>query len=192
MQVYFALDRSGSMRGTKWTNAIESINDYVSNLQKEQVEGEITLIAFGSARLIPVLENKSIAYFKPLSPTVLSPSGMTPLYDACANVMQRALDSNAERAIVVILTDGLENASREFTQESIKAKVTEVTNKGYEVLFLGANFDVATYTKGAGLEMTKMYNFDLTSQNATAFMSHTLSASSVAYARSGQAINLTA
>ena len=105
LSVFFALDRSGSMRGTKWTNAIESINDYVSKLQKEQIEGEVTLVAFdtcGIIRLETLLEAKSIAYFKPLSPDLITPDGMTPLYDASAYVMSKALASNAERAVVAI------------------------------------------------------------------------------------------
>jgi Mg-chelatase subunit ChlD len=195
LSVFFALDRSGSMNGVKWSNAIESINDYISKLQGEQVEGKVTIVAFDTAdtiRLENLVENKSIAYFKPLATDVAQPSGMTPLYDACANVMDRALASGAERAVVVILTDGLENASREYTQEAIKAKVEQVTAKGYEVLFLGANFDVSNYTKGVGLDMTKMYNFNLQSVADTAEMSRGLFASTVAYARSGQAINLNA
>ena len=48
LSIFAALDRSGSMFGEKWTNAIASFNDYVKGLQNEKIEGEITVVAFDS------------------------------------------------------------------------------------------------------------------------------------------------
>jgi uncharacterized protein YegL len=199
LSVFVALDRSGSMQGEPWTNAIESLNEYIKGLQNEKIEGDVTVVAFdtidyGSGRdirLVPLAENKSIPYFESLNPSILNPSGMTPLYDAAANVMDRALARNAERTVIVILTDGHENASREYTQAKIKSKVEAITEKGWEVLFLGANFDVTTYTQNAGLNMTKMRNFDITNLNERNAMYLDLTASTAAYATMGAAIDLT-
>ena len=196
VSVFVALDRSGSMGGSPWTNAIDALNEYVGGLQNEKIEGDITIIAFDSdasrdVRLVPVLENKSIAYFEALKPDVLNPSGMTPLYDAAANVMDRALERNAERTVVVILTDGAENASKEYTQAKIKDKVKLLQDKKWEVIFLGANFDVAEYTQLAGLESTKMRNFDMNNTMQRRSMSSDLMKSTTAYAAFGTAIDLT-
>ena len=195
ISVFVALDRSGSMSGPKWANAIESLNEYVGGLQSEQIEGEITIIAFDSVsdgpRFIPLAENKSIAYFNKLKPNVLEPAGMTPLYDAAAHVMDRALQRNAERTVVVILTDGMENTSREYTQAGIKSKVAALEARKWEVIFLGANFDVSQYTANAGLEQTKMRNFDLNNAAQRTAMYTDLGNSTVAYARTGTAMNLT-
>jgi len=198
LSVFVALDRSGSMSGEPWMNAIESLNEYVKNLQKEKIEGDVTIVAFdslnsvggNSVRLVPLTENQSIAYFEPLKHDVLSPSGMTPLFDAAANVMDRALERNNDRTVVVILTDGQENSSKEYTQAKIKSKVATLEAKKWEVIFLGANFDVATYTAQSGLASTKMRNFDLNNQVQRAAMYTDLSTSTVAYAKSGAAINL--
>ena len=200
LSVFVALDRSGSMSGEPWTNAIESLNEYIKGLQKEKIEGEITAIAFDSTntptgdkvRLEPILENKSIAYFEPISKDVLQPSGMTPLFDAAANVMDRALERNAERTVVVILTDGQENASKEYTQAKIKDKVKLLEAKKWEVIFLGANFDVAAYTQGSGLASTKMRNFDLSNQMQRTAMYTDLTKSTVAYATVGAAMDMAA
>lgn len=199
LSVFVALDRSGSMSGEPWTNAIDSLNEYVKGLQKEKIEGDITIVAFDSndsvggrnVRLTPLAENKSIAYFEPLSPSCLSPAGMTPLYDAAANVMNRAIERNNERTVVVILTDGHENASREYSQAKIKSKVEELQAKNWEVLFLGANFDVAQYTADAGLSKGKMRNFDTSNLQQRTAMYADLSTSTVAYAMTGAAIDLT-
>lgn len=198
LSVFVALDRSGSMSGEPWMNAIESLNEYVKNLQKEKIEGDVTIVAFDShnsvdgnnVRLVPLTENQSIAYFEPLKHDVLSPAGMTPLFDAAANVMDRALERNNDRTVVVILTDGQENSSKEYTQAKIKSKVATLEAKKWEVIFLGANFDVATYTAQSGLASTKMRNFDLNNQVQRAAMYNDLSTSTVAYAKSGAAINL--
>ena len=198
LSVFVALDRSGSMQGEPWMNAIESLNEYIKNLQKEKIEGDVTIIAFDClntvddrhVRLVPLAEEQSIAYFEPLKTDCLSPAGMTPLFDAAANVMDRAIEKNSKRTVVVILTDGQENASKEYTQAKIKEKVKVLEGKKWEVVFLGANFDVTSYTMGSGLASTKMRNFDLQNVNARTAMYTDLSSSTVAYAKTGAAIDL--
>ena len=194
LSVYVALDRSGSMSGERWIHAIDSINEYIKGLQKEKIEGTVTITAFDygqKMRLDTIVDNQSIAYFEPMKHDVLQPSGMTPLYDAAAHVMNRALENNADRTVVVIMTDGEENSSTEYTQATVKAKVKDLTDKKWEVLFLGANFDVSRYTAGSGLAQTKMRNVDMLNVNARTAMYADLTKSTVAYASTGAAIDLT-
>jgi uncharacterized protein YegL len=199
LSVFVALDRSGSMGGEKWTNAIDSLNEYVKGLQKEEISGDITVIAFDSdgmlggdvkARLTPIAESADITYFKRIDPDVLYPAGGTPLYDAAGHVMNLALEKNSKRTVVVILTDGEENTSKEYTQAKIKEKVKALEEKKWEVIFLGANFDVTTYTQNSGLASTKMRNFDLNNQVQRTAMYSDLTASTTAYAKTGAAMNL--
>ena len=198
LSVFVALDRSGSMSGERWTTAIESLNEYIKNLQKEKIEGEVSITAFdtfhgalgANVRLEDIVKNQSIAYFEPLSSSVLQPGGGTPLYDAAGIVMDRALERNSDRTIVVILTDGEENQSKEYTQAKIKDKVKQLQDKKWEVIFLGANFDVATYTQNAGLSTGKFRNVDMTNLVARSAMTNDLSKSTVAYATVGAAIDL--
>lgn len=199
LSIFVALDRSGSMQGEPWTNAIDSLNEYVKGLQKEKVEGDITVIAFDAnnqvngqkTRLVPIVENQSIAYFEPIAFDVLQPSGMTPLFDAAADVMDRALERNSKRTVVVILTDGHENASQEYTQAKIKDKVKFIESKKWEVIFLGANFDVASYTAGSGLSSQKMRNFDLRNEAQRTAMYTDLAFSTASYATTGAAMDMT-
>ena len=193
LSVYVALDRSGSMSGERWTHAIDSINEYINGLKKEKIEGTVSVVAFDSGqsmRLVDLVKDQSIAYFDPLAHDCTSPSGMTPLYDAAANVMDRALEAKPERAVVVIMTDGEENSSKEYSQSKIKAKVKSLTDKKWEVLFLGANFDVSSYTAGSGLASTKMRNVNMNNDVQRFAMQADLTRSTVAYAKVGAAIDL--
>lgn len=194
LSVYVALDRSGSMSGERWTHAIDSINEYVNGLKKEKIEGTVSIVAFDygqKMRLVDLVTDQSIAYFESLSHDCTQPSGMTPLFDAAANVMDRAIENNAERTVVVIMTDGEENSSKEYNQSTIKAKVKDLTNKKWEVLFLGANFDVSNYTAGSGLAMTKMRNVDFSNQMQRTALYADLTKTTAAYATVGAAIDLT-
>lgn len=189
ISVFVALDRSGSMSGSSWINAINTLNEYINGLKAEKVEGQVSIVAFDhKTRLVPLAHKRSIAYFENIDHTVLIPAGLTPLYDASAYVMDQALEENPEKAVVVILTDGAENCSTEYTQN--KTKVELIQSKGWEVLFLGANFDVSEYAKGSGMDATKFYNFDLNDFNSRTVLRGKLSETTLAYAFNGAAIKL--
>jgi hypothetical protein len=198
LSIFVALDRSGSMSGERWTTAIESLNEYIKGLQKEKIEGDVSITAFDTfngqlgvtTRLEDIVKNQSIAYFEPLKPDVLTPGGGTPLYDAAGIVMDRALERNSDRTVVVILTDGEENQSKEYTQAKIKDKVKTLEAKKWEVIFLGANFDVARYTAAAGLGQGKFRNVDLGNVMQRTAMYQDLTTSTAAYAKVGTAMDM--
>ena len=76
---------------------------------------------------------------------------MTPLYDAIGLLLDRAERHGGDDAdqLVVVLTDGAENASREWTQERLFARIGELRERGWTFVFLGANQD--SYASGGGL-----------------------------------------
>ena len=190
LSVFVALDASGSMTGTPWNNAIDSLNEYISGLQAEKIEGNVTVVGFNSLTLKTLVENQSIAYFEKLSTEAMKTGGMTPLYDAAGHVMDLAVKQGSERTVIVILTDGAENSSREYTQTKIKTRVEQMQDKAWEVIFLGANFDVAQYTAQAGLDNTKMRNFDINNAQQVRTMYADLTMGTRLYATAGTSINM--
>lgn len=192
MNIFIALDRSGSMGGQRWADSISSLNEYINGLKSAKIEGAATIVAFDSIDGKTRLEKLelSIPYFEGVSEDWVYPAGMTPLYDAAAHVMDLALASDADRNVVVILTDGMENTSKEHTQSSIKAKTELMQSKGYEVIFLGANFDVTQYASDAGLSSGKMRSFDMSDLSARTATMGTLMNQTVAYATTGKGIEL--
>lgn len=192
MNIFIALDRSGSMGGQRWSDTISSLNEYINGLKSAKIEGSATVVAFDSIDGKTRLEKLelSIPYFEGVSEDWVYPAGMTPLYDAAAHVMDLALASAADRNVVVILTDGMENTSKEHTQGSIKAKTELMQAKGYEVIFLGANFDVTQYASDAGLGAGKMRSFDMSDLRVRSGTIRTLMNATVAYASTGKGIEL--
>ncbi len=83
------------------------------------------------------------------------PRGMTPLYDAIGLLLDRAerrlTRTGADPAdqLVVIMTDGMENASRECTPDGIFERIAELRKAGWTFVFLGANQD--SYATGSTL-----------------------------------------
>ena len=65
---------------------------------------------------------------------------MTPLFDSIARIVALAEGDAPERAVIVVMTDGAENASSEVTKDGAKAALDRARAKGWEVVFLGAEF----------------------------------------------------
>ena len=182
MNVYILLDRSGSM-ASLWDEAINSINAYVNKLDKTD---NVHIAAFDSLEHTIVRE-MPVEHYVDISNTEIKPRGGTPLYDSCGNIMSIAEDEGAERTILVVMTDGYENSSKEYNSASIKAKVKAWEDRNWEVIFLGANFDAVESVSGmVGVGFNKTLNFQ-----AGNFMRgmETVSASTMSYSQTGQSIN---
>lgn len=135
-KVFILLDRSGSM-ASMWTEAIDGINNYVKKL----VESEVMLVAFDTGNY-DVVRNCSTNNWESLSYNEISPRGGTPLLDAAGRIMWSMHDSGAKQAMLIIITDGHENSSKKFSADEIKKMTKELTtDKNYDIVFLGANFD---------------------------------------------------
>ena len=185
MNVYILLDRSGSM-ASLWDEAIGSINGYVDELKNSD---KIHFAVFDSVSHDVIREGK-VKDWKEVSTEEVQPRGGTPLYDSVGKIMAVAEEDNAKKTVLVVMTDGYENASKEHTQISVKAKVKQFEDKGWEVLFLGANFDaVETVSGSVGVVAGKTMNISAGNLR-DAFT--TLSSYTTAYASTGAAINFTA
>lgn len=183
MNVYILLDRSGSMAGL-WDEALGSINSYVAKLKKKD---NVFLSAFDNE--YEVVRDCKAEGWGDITNDDLQPRGMTALYDSCGKIMAKAEEDGAKKTILVVMTDGHENASREHSQASIKARIKQFEDKKWEVIFLGANFDaVDSVSGGLGLMASKSMN--IAAGNLSRGFD-TLSSYTTAYAATGQAINFT-
>lgn len=153
--VNVVLDRSGSMQSCR-ANTISGYNEYINGLRADkETNYNITLIQFDSPHDGPELtvsySDKTLSDIKDLSESGYEPRGMTPLYDAVGECIRR-VDAKGRGIITVIISDGMDNASREFTKDSIKNLIAEKEKEGWTFCFLGANID--SYTVGTSLGVT--------------------------------------
>lgn len=147
---YILLDRTGSMSGI-WDEALGSVNAYAASVG-EADEGEIEGEDIKTAVTLAVFDYQESLQFDVLRKAVLaenwtdvtndeaSPRGMTPLFDAIGRVISLAEADKPEKAVIVIMTDGHENSSKEITRDGAKATLDRAKAYGWEVVFLGAEF----------------------------------------------------
>lgn len=152
------LDRSGSMNSIK-TDTIGGYNTFVEGQKAAPGEALFTLIQFSNA-YEPVYQGRPIADVPPLTAETFVPMGGTALLDAMGRAINEAgarFSAMAEadrpsRVIFVILTDGEENASREFNKPTIGEMVKHQTDAyGWTFVYLGANQDAIKVAGGLGL-----------------------------------------
>lgn len=142
------LDRSGSMDCIR-SAAVDGFNETLAGIRKAQEKfGEtqthfVTLVTFCSCEIKHVFDKVPVQDIKPLKLEDYQPCCCTPLYDAMGFTItgMRKFVKHIEDAVVVvtIITDGLENASKEYSGNSIKSLVESLREEGWTFTYMGAN-----------------------------------------------------
>ena len=188
---FILLDRSGSM-ASLWTEALSSVNAYVAKLAEDKVDTGVTLATFdtdkGGICFDVIRDRITPSTWKTVTDADASPRGMTPLNDATGKIVNLARSGNYDKVAIIIMTDGHENASREFSVAQIKALLDDCRAKNWQVIFLGANFDNATQAASYGNSMAATANSSI--KNLTPTMRATASARA-SYGLTGSAMTFT-
>lgn len=149
------VDESASM-ATRAEETRSAFNSYFDDIEKEDPTAKVTAATFsdmGRAEKVRYLcKNMSVRDMPYLSPENYTPNGMTPLFDAVGQVVTTLSNEKADRYLVVILTDGEENASKEYKKETIQAliKSKEETDK-WTFVFIGAGIDAWIGAQSIGI-----------------------------------------
>ena len=158
MDMVFILDRSGSMSGLE-RDTIGGFNSLITK-QKAQEGGEVCVSCVLFNHESKLLYNRvSLADIKAMTDKDYTVGGSTALLDAVGIEMNRLDrvytelgDKRPGKVLFVIITDGEENSSREFTQPKIKEMISErMEKRGWEFLFLGANIDAVSVAGNYGI-----------------------------------------
>lgn len=190
MNVFMLVDRSGSM-STRWEETISSINAYIGDLVKAKTRGSATVACFDLQNGVSfdLLRDKiPFSKWTDIDSKEISPRGMTPLYDAVSKIVALAEEKGGKKTVIVIMTDGAENASREVSKSDAEAMVKRCQDKEWQVVFLGADFnafaDASSIGVGVGQTLT------MTSGNYEN-VSKMLSGKTMAYAARGSSMSFT-
>jgi Mg-chelatase subunit ChlD len=162
VHLYMLLDRSGSMSG--WQNdVIGGFNSFIKEQQSEKDECAVTLVQFdGQDPYEKILDAEKLESVQELDASVYSPRGNTPLLDALGRLIKSAEKRNEktpEDVLVWVFTDGLENASQEFTSTQIKALVEEKEKEGWTFMFMGAGIDSYAISNDLGFASRNTSHF---------------------------------
>ena len=146
--VCLVLDRSGSMQAVH-DDALGGVNSYITAAKQDRAlyESRFSLITFNSESVETIRKDEIMETVKPIGTEEYRCAGWTPLYDAIGRgigILDEATKAKTDaKAVLVIMTDGQENASREFTHEKISALIKARQEQGWLVTFLGEGLDVA-------------------------------------------------
>ena len=165
-ELVFILDRSGSMGGLE-SDTIGGFNAMLEKQKKQEGDAHITTVLFDD-KYEQIHDRFPISQVKALTSEDYYVRGCTALLDAMGRTIhQMALiqkhlpkEERAEKVIFVITTDGLENASREYSRSQIRRMIEHEKEKyGWEFLFLGANMDAVKEAGSFGIGADRSVTF---------------------------------
>jgi uncharacterized protein YegL len=166
-ELVFILDKSGSMSGLE-SDTIGGYNAMLKKQQEQPGEAIVTTVLFDDN--YELLHNRiNIKGIRPITEQEYFVGGCTALLDAIGKTIHKignaqrhtSEDQRADQVMFVITTDGMENASKEYSYKKIKAMVERQKQKyGWEFIFLGANIDAIATAASFGISADRAANYN--------------------------------
>jgi uncharacterized protein YegL len=168
-ELVFILDRSGSMGGLE-SDTIGGFNAMLMKQKALKGECRITTVLFSDGPTV-LHDRIDIGGVQPITEKDYFVGGCTALLDAIGSTIDKivkvqkksAEEYRAKKVMFVIITDGLENASREYSSDRVKRKISEQKEKyGWEFIFLGADLSAVETAAVLGISRNRaaVYNSD--------------------------------
>lgn len=164
------LDESGSMRSIE-KQAVDSVNETLQSVRSAQKKYEdqehfVSFVTFNSDGIKTVLDRAEALKAEDITPDQFNPACGTPLYDAIGQSVTELKKSITEndKVLVTIITDGYENASKEYNLASVKALTEKLGKEGWTFAYIGANQDAKAVSYSLGI--VNALNFEATIQGA--------------------------
>ena len=175
-KIWFLLDRSGSMQSLTG-DVIGGFNRFLDDQTNQPGEAQMTVVLFdGNNPFEVVVDAKTIAEIAQLTQDTYWARGVTPLYDAIGDLLERADQRIADRAksgkptedqMVLIFTDGYENASRRYDRARVFDLIKKRQDDDWTFVFMGSNQDSYGEAGKVGFVGGNVQNYDSTSAGVT-------------------------
>lgn len=154
LDLVFLIDRSGSMYGSE-KDTIGGFNSFIEREKAKDYDVKVTTILFDHDYEV-LYKRKAIGDVAELTPNEYFVRGSTALLDAIGRTIT-ALDKEATgKVLFVIMTDGLENSSVEFSKSQIKEMIE---GHEWEFIYIGADIDSYTEAAQIGIRKSRTANY---------------------------------
>lgn len=152
------LDESGSMQSI-YHPALTGVNETLQTIREAQKEHEdqthfVSLIAFDTGHYNQIYCNTPAEKILDITQEQYRPSGCTPLYDAMGRSINELRPNviKGDVVLVTVITDGYENASREYNGNAVKSLVEAMKQEGWVFTYIGANQDVEAVASAISID----------------------------------------
>lgn len=161
--VNFILDKSGSMESVRRAT-ISGFNEYIQTLKKDGNKYSFSLTLFDTLTSRPYI-NQPLEDVRELNEESYMPNGSTALYDAVCSTIRNINEKKGQKVINIIMTDGEENSSKEFTEVEMRKLIQDREKKGnWTFVYLGANQDSYATAQKFGFNKMNVSNFNATAK----------------------------
>ena len=161
LNIRMVLDRSGSMN-RRIKDTIDSINAFIQDQKDNKIFGVLTLSTFDTISIDVPIYRQEVKKLQELDYDFLKPRAGTPLLDAIG-IAIHDLENNPvkedEKKVLVIVTDGYENSSREYNPDTIRDLIRTKTEEGWLIVYLGADHDAIIQSRRYGFEYEKSLHY---------------------------------
>lgn len=154
----FLLDKSGSMESLR-DQAVSGFNEYLHKLQGNKVSVDFNLVLFDDVSIDKPYIMTPLRKVEKLTRDTYVPRGLTPLYDSAVDAIKEleakvSMIKGSVAVSVVIMTDGLENASKRYTHQDLRSLVQRLEKeKGWTFAYMGANQDAYAEAQKMGINI---------------------------------------
>ena len=159
LDLVFLIDRSGSMYGSE-DDTIGGFNSFIEKEKSKEGNTRVTTILFDHEYDM-LYKRRDIHEVAKLTPEEYYVRGSTALLDAIGKTITTLDKEIDNKVLFVITTDGMENASVEFSKSQIK---NMVENHNWEFIFIGANIDSYSEAGNIGIRKSRIANYDKSSR----------------------------
>lgn len=136
VEIVFIVDRSGSMQGSE-SDTIGGYNAFLARQRAQEGAARVTTVLFDNHYEL-LHDAVELPLVRDITEQDYFVRGTTALYDALGRTIEK-VRARSSRAIFVIITDGLENASQQYTPDHVRELVGERQAAGWEFFYLGAD-----------------------------------------------------
>lgn len=165
-ELVFILDRSGSMAGLE-RDTIGGFNAMIEKQKKQEGECLVNTVLFSNDAEV-IHDRVQLERIEPMTDRDYTVGGCTALLDAIGGAIRHIStvykyarpEDVPEHTLFVITTDGMENASRRFSADEVRAMIERQKREhGWEFLFVGANIDAVQTAKRFGIAEDRAVNY---------------------------------